>query len=106
MLEQAPSSGRVAPLPPTNPHTKHVICLIAPLSFSVRLAAEISGMTSASGQGPGVVSWVLLRHGRQKRVGAAPRSRSVSADLTGLGISCISGSLLPLAVDWKCQVGV
>lgn len=52
MLEQTPSSGRVAPLSPTL-SLNMVSALCAPLSFSVRLAAEISGMTPASGRRPG-----------------------------------------------------
>lgn len=50
MLEQTPASGRVAPLSPTTPLSLNMfLALCAPLSFSVRLAAEISGMISASG---------------------------------------------------------
>lgn len=53
MLEQTPSSGRVAPLSPATPLSLNMFfALRAPLSFSVQLAAEISGMTPASGQRP------------------------------------------------------
>lgn len=33
MLEQTPASGRVAPLFPTNPLTKHVSCLMCPIEL-------------------------------------------------------------------------
>lgn len=33
MLEQTPSSGRVAPLPPTTPLTKHGFCLMCPVEL-------------------------------------------------------------------------
>lgn len=92
------------PLPPLSLNMLFALC--APLSFSVRLAAEISGMMPASGQRP---RCGLLGAAEAKEAevgGGIPQSRSVSADLAGGGISCTSGSFLPLALDWKCQVGV
>lgn len=53
-----PASGRVAPYPPPphRPPLNMFLALCAPMSFSVQLAAEISGMMSASGQRPRVWS--------------------------------------------------
>lgn len=53
LLEQTPIPRDVwlpYPLPPLTLNMLFALC--APLSFSVRLAAEISGMTPASGQRP------------------------------------------------------
>lgn len=74
-----------------------VFALCAPLSFSVRLAAEISGMMSASGQRPrrGLPGAAEATEAKWGRGAGVPQSHSVSADLAGGSISCTPGSFLP-----------
>lgn len=74
-----------------------VFALCAPLSFSVRLAAEISGMMSASGQRPrrGLPGAAEATEAKWGQGAGVPQSHSVSADLAGGSISCTPGSFLP-----------
>lgn len=81
MLGQITASGRVAPYPLTPPSLNMFLALCAPLSFSVRLPAEISGMTSASGQRPRVCSPPGCGEGKAEVGGVHPAGSSVSADL-------------------------
>lgn len=72
MPGQIPASGRVAPYPPTPPSLNMFLALCAPLSFSVRLPTEISGMMSASGQRPRVWSPPGCGGGKAEVDGAHP----------------------------------